>query len=211
MVRDLCRQQLKSDVPRTLRTAAVFVVWGSVVAFLLGPTVGWSVRYVPYVLTFPLAFIGASLLGGIFPLLSHAAIRPQQKVGKSLSYLYLANIIGSASGSFAVGFVLMNHFSIRGMSVILLLLGAVMAIIMTFAARPMTLQASLGVGLIATLVLIGWSGTLYSRMYERMAFKHDHVPGFTFQRLGFGSTSPMKNVRVLYRYGHRRGGKLALP
>ena len=183
MVRDLCRQKLKSDVPRALRTAAVFVVWGSVVAFLLGPAVGWSVRYVPYVLTFPLAFVGASLLGGIFPLLSHAAIGPQHKVGKSVSYLYLANIIGSASGSFAVGFVLMNYFSIRGMSVILLLLGAVMAIIMTFAARPMTLQPSIGAGLIASLILIWWSGTLFSTMYERMAFKRDYVPGFKFQQL----------------------------
>ena len=183
MVRDLCRQKLRSNLCRTVSIAAVFIVWGSVVAFLLGPAIAWSVRYVPYVLTFPLAFIGASLLGGVFPLLSHAAISPLQKAGRSLSYLYLANIIGAASGSFLVGFVLMDHWSIRVMSVVLLALGAVIAVIVASAAHPRTLQASLGAGLTAALALMWFSGPLFSGMYERMAFKREYVPGSTFQKL----------------------------
>ncbi|HYM08338.1 MAG TPA: fused MFS/spermidine synthase [Terriglobales bacterium] len=182
MVRDMCRQKLRDHMARAAGAAAIFMVWGNVIGFLLGPIVGQSVRHVPYTLTFPMAFIGASLLGASFPLLSHAAIGPRQTAGKRISYLYLGNIVGSASGSFLVGFILMDHWSTRAVSVILLALGALVAILLAgVAARPIYLRPSLAAGLALSAALIWFSGTLFSGMYERMVFESAYVPGFTFR------------------------------
>ena len=182
-VRDMCRQKLRSNVPLTLRTAAIVMVWANVVGFLLGPALGRAAAFVRYSLTFPLVFIAASLLGAVFPLLSHAAIDPERRnAGSGISYLYLGNIIGSVLGSFVVGFILMDHWSTRTLSVVILAAGAALALILAMAMRPVRISGALSAGLAASGLLIWISSTLYSGMYERMLFKDSYTPGLTFGR-----------------------------
>jgi predicted membrane-bound spermidine synthase len=182
-VRDLCRKKLAHDLPRTLGLAATLVVWGNIAGFLVGPVLGRSAAYVAYTTTLPLVFIGASLLGAAFPLLSHAAISPRQKAGSRVSYLYLANIVGSASGSFLVGFVWMDHWSTYRISLALLALSVGIALLMLLAARPMASLRPLAAGLVACVVVTFLSGRFFSGMYERMFFKSDYHPAVNFQYL----------------------------
>ena len=182
-VRDMCRGKLRHDIGQTLRTAAIVMVWANVAGFLMGPALGRSAMYVRYSLTFPIVFICASLLGAIFPLLSHAAINPERRnAGAGISYLYLGNIVGSALGSFVVGFVLMDHMSTRTISAVLLAAGGALAIVMAMTVRPRRLPVALCTGLAASVALICCSGPLFSDMYERMFFKESFVPGITFAR-----------------------------
>jgi spermidine synthase len=182
-IRDMCRKKLANDLPRTLEIAAAFLVWGGVVGFLVGPVVARSVAYIPYSSTLPLVFIATSLLGAAFPLLSHAAISPRQKAGSRVSYLYIANIIGSASGSFLVGFILMDHWSTQAISLALLAVGAAIAIVIVLAARPIASVRSLTVGLAASAVLVAFSNPVLSGMYERMFAGNIHASEVSFQHL----------------------------
>ena len=121
-VHDACRQKLKNDLPRTLRAASRIVVLGTIAAFLVGPALAFSVSSgkISYIVTFPFIAIVAALLGAAFPILSHTTIGPTEQAGKRLSYLYLSNIIGSALGSFVIGFVVLDHLSTRQTSLLLL-------------------------------------------------------------------------------------------
>lgn len=65
----------------------------------------------------------AALLSILFPLICHLAISANDRAGAKLSYLYFSNIVGSSLGSFIVGFMAFEYFSIRTVSVVLAALG----------------------------------------------------------------------------------------
>ena len=81
------------------------------------------VRSFHYTWTLPLVAVAAGLLGATFPLICHISVGADSEAGAGLSYLYLSNIIGSAAGSWIVGFILMDYWSLRGISVFVALLG----------------------------------------------------------------------------------------
>ena len=119
-VRDACRKKLGNDVKRTLGVSSTVVLLGAVAAYLLGPVLGLWVVHFNYELSYIFVFIAAALLGSAFPLFAHAAIDPAKDSGKSISLLYVSNIVGSTLGSFLVGFVILDHWSTRATSVLLL-------------------------------------------------------------------------------------------
>jgi spermidine synthase len=180
---DICREKLKDDLRGTLETAAKVVILGSIAGFIVGPALGFSVKAVPYDLTFPFVFVAAALLGAAFPILSHAAIHPAQEAGRRISYLYLSNIVGSALGSFIVGFVILDHWSTRATSSMLLALGIVIAIVLAGLARPIQLKGVLSVGIPISVVLLLVSGPLYSHIYERLLFKGGYSESTRFKDL----------------------------
>jgi len=184
-VRDASRQKLRNDLPQTLQAASIIVVLGTVVSFLVGPAVGFSVSqgHIPYGWTYPFIAIAAALLGAAFPLLSHAAIDPAEQAGKKLSYLYLSNIIGSALGSFAIGFVILDHWSTRQTSLLLLGLGFSLAMILTYLARPLFSKVLLGTSLAVCAVLALLSQPLFATMFERLLLKDSYEQGTKFTNL----------------------------
>jgi predicted membrane-bound spermidine synthase len=187
-VRDLCRQKYRNNVRLTMRAASHVVIVGTVVAFLLGPLLARAVVHVPVKITYSFVFIAATLLGSIFPLLSHAAVDPAKDSGRQLSFLYLSNIVGSTLGSFLVGFVVLNYFSTRATSVLLLGLGLIVASVLAFLAGPAKAGQRGPSGLFATgcaacLALALTSGLLFNGMYERLLFKGIYRAGMTFSNL----------------------------
>jgi spermidine synthase len=170
-VRDACRDKLHNDVQQTLGAAATVLMLGTIVAFLLGPTVAHFVVHVDYFLSFVFVFVAAALLGSVFPLLAHAAINPAQSSGKHIGFLYLSNIIGSTLGSLLVGFVVFDHLSTRGTSLLLLFLGIVAVSVLAFLSWPKLPKAALVVGYLACAALALNAGPLYSGLYERLLFK----------------------------------------
>lgn len=171
-VRDLCRRKLRHDLKRTLGVGSVVVLAGTIAGYLVGPTVSLAVRFVDYQLTYLLVAIAAALVGAAFPLLAHAAIGPGEQAGKKLSYLYLSNIIGSALGSFLIGFVVMDHWSTRATSLLLLGLGFAVAAILAVLARPRGSMFALAGGLAMCVVLAVTSRAMFSGLYERLLFKN---------------------------------------
>jgi spermidine synthase len=186
-VRDACRGSFRNDLAGVLRGLSLVIVWGGVVAFLLGPALAVAIaRGVPLPLTYPFTFFGAALLGAAFPLVSHVSIDPSGASGARVSYLYLANILGCAAGGYLVGFIAMDRFSIRGVSLILLSFGLALGGSVVLAARKFSVRQC--VGLAAAVIVIVGSRPLYSSLYERLVFKGKYAAGTEFQNLAESRT-----------------------
>ena len=173
-VHDICKQKLKDDLQRTLRAGSIVLTLGAVTAFLLGPALSLLVRFVSYDLTFPLVSIAAALMGAAFPILSHAAIGPTERAGKELSYIYVSNIAGSALGSFLIGFVVLDHWSTRAASLLLLGIGLMTAAILAALAKPAQTTKFFGAATVFFLIVIAASGPLFGRIYERLLYKGEY-------------------------------------
>jgi spermidine synthase len=71
---------------------------------------------IPVLASAPAFFLTAALLGSVLPLLCQASIAASNSAGRSVSLIYLSNIIGSTLGSLVIGFVLMDHFGTQAIS-----------------------------------------------------------------------------------------------
>ena len=171
-VHDVCRKKLQGDLKGTLRLGAVCVLAGALAAYLLGPALSWAVHFVTWSLTLVMVSVAAALLGAAFPILSHATVGPRGEAGRNLSYLYLSNIIGSALGSFLIGFVVLDHWSTRATSVALLAMGLAVATALAGLAGAKAPKAALALGLACGAVLAIFSGPMFSGLYARLLFRN---------------------------------------
>jgi spermidine synthase len=181
-VGDYCRDKLRKVPALALPALGALIVWAGVASFMVAPALANAATHVPYIFTFPLVFIGASLLGSAFPLVSHAAISPTGQAGRKVSYMYIANIAGSASGSFVVGFILMDHWPIRTICL------ALLAVATLAAAGLLLLQPSHAkrytiTGIAAALLVALGSGQLFSNLYEKMLYKRTIAPDMAFRHV----------------------------
>lgn len=72
---------------------------------------------------FLFVFLVARGWGALLPCLAHFGVAADQRAGMRTAQLYLANILGSASGSILTGFVLMEHVGLIGIAVVLVCAG----------------------------------------------------------------------------------------
>lgn len=181
-VRDACVKGLGNDLRRTLAACSQVVLLGAIAAFLLGPALAHWLAHFAIIPMLPV-FVGAALLGAAFPLLSHAAIDPAQKAGRGVSLLYLSNIIGSTLGSFLIGFVVLDVWSTRATSVLLLALGLLVSLVLAMLSGWKIRRSLFAAGCAACVALAAFSGPLFSGMYERLLFKNSYKSGTTFSDL----------------------------
>ncbi|MFL6301497.1 MAG: hypothetical protein ACJ71N_12910 [Terriglobales bacterium] len=167
---------------RFLRWTAIFVLLSNVVSFLVAPLLAEIVRHSAYYRELPVIALAAGLLGATFPLICHISVRPDENSGARLSYLYLSNIVGSALGSYLVGFVLMDYLRLREIAIVLALLGIFLAIVLTVPAKftkPKFYAAITACAMAAIAVLI-FAGPLFDGIYERLLLKDKYAPGMRF-------------------------------
>lgn len=181
-VRDFCRQA-SGGLQNTLHAASTVVILGTVSAFLLGPLLSRMVVFSPYHLTFALVFVAAGLLGAAFPLLSHAAVGADRDTGRRVSLLYLSNIIGSTLGSFIVGFVVLDRWSTRAASVLLLILGLLISGVLAVLAKRFKIRSFFVAGVAACIICLFLSRILFSGLYERLLFKEGYGPGVSLNEV----------------------------
>ncbi|MGZ4816357.1 MAG: spermidine synthase, partial [Terriglobales bacterium] len=169
-----CRSRRAQTNEQQLGIVGILVVFANVIGFLVAPFLSNTIVFFGLTGGLVVVMIAAAMLGATFPLVAHIAIPPDSRVGARLSYLYLSNIIGSASGSFVVGFILMDYLSMRQLSVVLALLGLAMGLSLLLAStrhdmRRMASSVALCVVMAATVVLS--SGNLFNRIYEKLLYK----------------------------------------
>lgn len=118
--------------------------------------------------------IAAAGLGTIFPLAAHLYIAADPLVGRRVSYLYLANILGSTLGSLVTGFVLLDHLGIAAIHVVLAVLGLGLALFVVALRRS-------GLALVGAAAVLVAAGTpLFSNLYERLQLKTEYRAGTAF-------------------------------
>ncbi|MBZ5596724.1 MAG: spermidine synthase [Acidobacteriia bacterium] len=137
-----------------------------------------------YLLFLPLICAGALFFGATFPLISHVSVRADDRAGAALSYLYAANIIGSTLGSFVVGFILMDHFSLLTISTVLLAVGLLFALgVLTVSDTPRSrLKAAVAFGLVTASIAVVVTRPVFDTIYDRLLFKMVY-PRFHFQHV----------------------------
>ena len=168
-----CRSR-SADDKQQIGVVGVLVVFANVIAFLVAPFLANTVVWLGLVGGLVIVFIAAALLGATFPLVAHISIPPNDRTGARLSYLYVSNIIGSASGSFLVGFILMDFLSMQQLSEMLTLLGIAMGLSLLVAAtrsesRRLISASALCVLMVAVVVFA--SPSLYRQLYEKLLYK----------------------------------------
>ncbi len=175
--RRLCRTE---DSRSLIRSIALLVLLGNAFGFLSVPILAFAVQYVSYEFTLPIIAICAGLLGATFPLVCHISVDSRSNAGAGLSYLYLSNILGSAAGSYLMGFVLMDLLSLRNIAVVLAGLGIVTAIgILSSGENTQRLKAwGMGIAAFAGVCVI--APPLFGTVYERLFFKDEYEEGMRF-------------------------------
>jgi spermidine synthase len=199
-----CRERAATRSQSQLRRLGAFLVLADIAGFLVVPTLAAVATRSHWVLTLPLVGVAAGLFGATLPLLSHFGIAPDVLVGARLSYLYLANIIGSATGSFLTGFLLLDVMSLREIALLLALTGLGLSVPLLFAG-PLTVQRALkalaflgGSG----LVIAGVTPIAYHRLYERLLYKDHYSEGHWFE----DTVETRSGVVTVSRWGAVFGG-----
>lgn len=165
-----CRDERRES--RELAVLAGFVAVANAIAALVVPAFAWSAKFTDYRLGLAVVAVGAACLGAILPLVSHFAIEPDERAGARLSYVYLANIIGSAAGSLFTGFVLMDHLPLasiaRGLTIAGFFLASALLLLGPRGSRALGAHGAIALAVVGAVVLMP---RLYDRVYERLILK----------------------------------------
>ena len=169
-----CRE--KGGDVRQLRALAAFVVIANVIGSLVGPAFAWSAHFTDFRLGLAVVAVSAAFLGAILPLVCHFGIDADDRAGVRLSYVYLANIVGSAAGSLLTGFVLMDTLSIGTIAIVLALAGFALAALLVAMSAPSRRRslASYAVLVGCAVAAIVTLPRLNDRLYERLIYKNEY-------------------------------------
>ena len=180
--RSLCHRMGQGALGRHLRSIALFVILANLVGYLVLPAIGFLARY-HAILSLPLVSLAAALLGATFPLITHAAVKPDARAGRGLSWLYLSNIIGCTLGSFIVGYVLMNIWTVRSIAIAIALVGLALGAVIAICSAKTASARMLSVASYAALSIfvVAASGPLFRQIYERLEAKRDFTSSYVYR------------------------------
>lgn len=175
------------DRARVLRTIAFGVFAANVLGFVFVPVLAHLVTkphaWGPATLLLALAAAG---LGAVFPLVAQLAVRRDATVGRHVSFIYMANVLGSASGSLITGLVLLDYLRLASLATLLGVLGLSCAIALFIAAAPgwrQTVQWPVIGTIVAAVAMVVFSPSVFASVYERLVFTKQYQPGTHFAQI----------------------------
>ena len=151
---------------------AVALLAASILGFVLLPAAAYSATtglgyFFPMLI---MVFAQTTISGMIFPIICHYAVAPDERAGSRVSWIYVANILGSVAGTLATGFILMNYVSIAAIAELLGVLGIGLSLLVALTGqltrRRRRLLVALGTVAIGTILLA--TGPLFDGFYERL-------------------------------------------
>jgi len=159
----------------SLMRLARYLILANLCGFLVAPLLGVVCTIAPWPVAMVLVGVAAGLLGAVLPLISHFAIPADDRAGARLSYLYLGNIVGSASGSLVTGFVLMDHLPFAWISASLAGIGLLLSSALAMSAGSRLLGFGMAsTAAVAALLCFVTAPILHAGMYERLQLKGDY-------------------------------------
>ncbi|MBS2019601.1 MAG: hypothetical protein JST00_42460 [Deltaproteobacteria bacterium] len=168
-----CNDDNAAGDRRHLRTLAGFAFVANVAAWLVVPAFGWSAKRWDWPPALVAVAIAAALLGALLPLVSHFGIEPDDRAGARTSYVYLANIVGSAAGSLLTGFVFLDRWPLQKTAAIVGALGMTLVVVLVALSEGSRLArgSAAAVAIGAALLVLVKTPALYDRLWERLTFK----------------------------------------
>jgi predicted membrane-bound spermidine synthase len=177
--RGLCRRAA-GDLAAFSRWIGLLVLGANLLGFASVPLVTVICRLAGYLWSLPLIAIAAGLLGATFPLICHISVGADEHAGSGLSYLYLSNIVGSAAGSWVVGFILMDLLTLRGISVLLAFAGVGLAAVLLCAgfSRPAGRAIVTAVCSVICVVVMLSAPPLFATVWGQLEYQDEcRIPG----------------------------------
>ncbi len=178
----LCGERDVAALGRVVRGIALAVLIASLLGFLVTPALALATRLGLHSAALPFIALTTTLMGAVFPLVSHAGVPPDERVGPRVSYLQVANIAGSATGSLVTGFVLMDVWTLRTIATAVALAGLALSLGVLLIARPSRRELGRGAALVAAaaVAVIGLGPFLYRDAYEKMQLGPEYDPAHPF-------------------------------
>ena len=119
---------------------------------------------------FPVA-IASALFGAVLPIVAHLSIRPDDLAGARLSYIYLANIVGSAAGALTTGYWFLDIWTTKQLALGLVLVGlGLSAAVLVLIPSPRKGRQGIAIVVAAVVVFVAHPH-LFDRLYERLLYK----------------------------------------
>jgi spermidine synthase len=168
------RSCLEGEAP-ALRRAERALLAGSLLGWAFLPAaahlapLGWAALAA----VLALVYLVARSFGVLLPTLAHLGVAPDADAGMGTALVYLANILGSATGTIVTGFVLMDRLRLVGIAAVLAAAGLACAALLAplvagrRRARPLRAAALAGAAAAAALAL----PPLTSGLLERLLWK----------------------------------------
>ncbi|MCP4294279.1 MAG: methyltransferase domain-containing protein [Proteobacteria bacterium] len=117
-----------------------------------------------------LLVIATFSFGGIFPLLARASIEDENNVGREVSYIYGANILGATLGSLVTGYIFLDHFSIGIISSFLAVFCLILSLVISnFSGTAGSKSKNLIWGVLILGILVT-SGPFHQHLYKKLKY-----------------------------------------
>lgn len=165
-------------------TSGVMLAVSALVFFISLPIAAWCSAQGIQVVAFVMVALTAAASGGVFPIVCEMA-RDAGAAGRSVSLVYLANIIGATGGSLLTGFVLFDLMGTEKVAAVVAVAGA-LAAIYAFAvskagssARFGGMAMSAGVLLLAAVA----GGALFGNFLENAQYEKQYPREQAFKRV----------------------------
>ncbi len=139
----------------------------------LAPAVAWlRATNIAFLLSTPLFFVVSAMLGSVLPLLCQLGVEADELAGRGVSLIYVANIIGSTLGSLTVGFVVLQYFGLRAVSLGLAALAALggALVLVKAARRAGKMFGSVAMATAAAAAAIALAAWGYTGIFEKLIY-----------------------------------------
>ena len=164
-----------------LYTIGIVMLAAGTISVYLPPLVGIVARWnISYLTTAPAFFLASALLGSVFPLLCRLGVSTDDHVGRDVSLIYVSNIVGSTAGSLVIGFVLMNHFGLRQISLQLSFLAIMIGAYVLFFRQRKSQTSVLNtmVAILISILGVSAASPLYTNLFEKLIWRGAAVVPF---------------------------------
>lgn len=178
----------KTTAVDSVRHLSGLLLLANVLAYLVAPLVAVAAHWLPekmwlwngweiqsWLWSLPLVTVASAFQGTVLPLLCHVAIPATTEAGSRLSYVYLANIIGSSLGSLLTGFLLMDHLTLGRLSALLLCAGGALAYTL---CAVQWIRWVVALALLLAIYPVGYTG-----LWERLLYKQAYTAGMRFEKV----------------------------
>jgi spermidine synthase/MFS family permease len=162
----------KSAGSVTQLIGVLLVVAGGLSAYLPSFVAAARANGLPFLAPAPAFFLTAAMVGSVLPLLCQLSVSADETAGRGVSFIYVSNIVGSVAGSLGIGFVWMQHFGLRQISLQLGFLTVLTGALVLFFLRQEPKPRLVGVTLLslAALVAVPLAYGRFDLLYERLTF-----------------------------------------
>lgn len=169
--RRFCATRSSAGTAAELAPLAAFFGAANTLSYFVVPIMLRSMGIVAEAIVWPITVaLAAGAMGAVLPQTSHFAIPADDKAGQRVSYLYVANIVGSTTGSLLTGFVLLDKLPIAKVCLVISLVGyAVCAALFAFSKRWVT--GGIGFAVAGAMLVVFGGPGFFDRVWEHMYWK----------------------------------------